>query len=172
MTGNIDIIFKRRSIRQYTSQAVDKDTLKLLLQAGMAAPSAVNSQPWEFIVATEPAKMAELEQNLPYGRYHAPAAIVVCSNLAIASDRGAAERFWVQDCSAATENILIAAAGLGLGSVWCGVYPSANLVKAISRVFSLPEGVIPLNVLMIGYPVEEKQPRTKYKEERVHWQSY
>jgi nitroreductase len=168
----IDIILKRRSIRKYTQQKVDEDTLHRLLQAAMAAPSAVNSQPWEFIVVTDPDKLAEMYRNLPYGRYDAPAAIVVCANPSVASNRDAAERFWVQDCSAATENILIAAAGLGLGTVWCGVYPESAREKAIAYTFALPEGVIPLNVILVGYPAEEKPPRTQYKEERIHWQFY
>jgi nitroreductase len=156
----IDIIFKRRSIRKYTPQPVDEDTLRRLLQAAMAAPSAVNGQPWEFIVVTDKEMLAEMYRSLPYGRYAAPAAIVVCANPAIASNKDAAERFWVQDCSAATENILIAAAGLGLGAVWCGVHPNPNREKAIANVFSIPAGVTPLNVILVGYPDEDKPPRT------------
>ena len=168
----VDIVMSRRSIRQYTSQAADEATLRRLLQAAMAAPSAVNSQPWEFIVVTDKGMLAELYRNLPYGRYAAPAAILVCANPAIASNKNAAERFWVQDCAAATENILIAATGLGLGTVWCAVYPNGDREKAIREAFSIPEGVIPLNVILVGYAAEIKPPRTQYKEERVHWQHY
>jgi nitroreductase len=168
----VDIIMTRRSIRKYTAQPVDEATLRRLLQAAMAAPSAVNSRPWEFIVVTEKDMLAELYRNLPYGRYDAPAAIIVCGNPDIADNKGAAEHFWIQDCSAATENILIAAAGLGLGTVWCAVHPNEAREKVFREVFSIPSGAIPLNVISVGYPDEVKPPRTQYKEERVHWQRY
>ena len=164
-------ILKRRSIRAYADRPVERDQLLLLLQAAMAAPTAANSQPWEFVVVTDPDVLAELRRHLTFGRYNAPAAIVVCGNPRIANN-SAGERYWVQDCSAATENVLIAAAGLGLGTVWIGVYPLPGLVERVSAVLGIPEGVTPLCVIYVGHPAEEKPPRTQYDERRVYWQRY
>jgi nitroreductase len=115
MSDVMDLIFRRRSIRQYTEQAISKDTVTLLLQAAMAAPSAANGRPWEFVAVTDKAVLAELREALP-GHYNGQAAIAVCANLALASSP-ASERFWQQDLGAATENALLAATGLGLGAV-------------------------------------------------------
>jgi nitroreductase len=167
----MDTIFKRRSIRKYTHQPVEDEKLRLLLQAAMAAPTACNSRPWEFIVVTDPDVLAQVRSKLFFGRYNAPAAIVVCSNEHTASSP-AAKYFWVQDCSAATENMLIAAAGLGLGTVWVGVYPMQPVMDALRSVLGIPEDATPLCVVYIGYAAEDKEPRTQYDETRVHWQHY
>lgn len=167
----LDTIFQRRSIRQYTDQAVPREVLVDLLRAAMAAPSAVNKQPWEFVVVTRPERMADLQAVLPYGRYNAPAAVVVCG-VPEAAQNEPTGSYWVQDCSAATENLLIAAVGLGLGTVWTGVYPVAERVRDVQRVLGLPAGVVPLGVILVGYPAEEKPARTQYREERVHWERY
>ena len=167
----LEAIFARRSIRRYTAQTVEPEKLTSLLQAAMAAPNACNSQPWEFVVVTEPDILARLQAVLYSGHYNAPAAIVVCGNQAIANS-SAARFYWVQDCSAATENILIAAIGLGLATVWIGVYPLPSVVKQVSEVLNIPEQVIPLCVVYVGYPAEGKPPRTQYDEHRVHWQKY
>jgi nitroreductase len=167
----LDIIFKRRSIRAYTEQAVEQELLVQLLQAAMAAPSACSSRPWEFVVVTDPEIMAEMRQGMRFGPYDAPAAICVCANLKIANN-SAAKHYWVQDCTAAVENILIAAAGLGLGTVWLGVYPLEPVMRAVRQLFSIPGEVIPLAVIYVGYPAEEKPPRTSYDEHRVYWQQY
>ena len=167
----LEAIFARRSIRRYTAQAVEPEKLASLLQAAMAAPNACNSQPWEFIVVTEPDILARLQGKLYAGHYNAPAAIVVCGNQSIANN-SAARFYWVQDCSAATENILIAATGLGLATVWIGVYPLPSVVQPVSEVLNIPEQVIPLCVVYVGYPAEEKPPRTQYDTHRVHWQQY
>lgn len=171
MADIIDIILKRRSIRNYLPRPVEQEKLVLLLHAAMAAPTACNSQPWEFIVVTDPEIMEGLRQNLYAGRYNAPAAIVVCANLDIANN-SAARHYWLQDCSAATENILIAAVGLGLGAVWIGVYPLPSVIQRVNQVLSIPDTVIPLSVVYVGYPAEEKSPRTQYDDHRVYWQQY
>jgi nitroreductase len=171
MNEIIETIFKRRSIRLYKPQEVEKEKLILLLQAAMAAPSAANEQPWEFIVVTEQDILKQLQTKLFFGHYNAPAAIVVCGNgKSVNSSNGLG--FWVQDCSAATENILIAAVVLGLGTVWLGVYPMPSVIKPISKLFNLPEHIIPLCVVYVGYPAEEKPPRTQYDEHRIYWQQY
>jgi nitroreductase len=171
MADILEHIFRRRSIRQYTTQEVERETLVQLLQAAMAAPTAANSQPWEFVVVTDRDILGKLQSRLRFGPYNAPAAIVVCGNLRIANN-SAAKHFWVQDCSAATENILVAAAGLGLGAVWIGVYPLPSVIQPVVEVVNLPEGVTPLCVIYVGYPAEEKPARTQYDEHRVHWQQY
>jgi nitroreductase len=164
-------ILSRRSIRKYTNEPVSQEDILRLLQAAMAAPSATNRKPWEFVVVTEPEVLESLRRVLPFGRYNAPAAIIVCGNMGRALPWPARD-FWIQDCSAATENILLAATGLGLGAVWVGVHPIGLLVKAVSRVLSLPKGVIPLGVVYVGHPAEAKAPRTQYDDKRVHWQKY
>lgn len=167
----IDIILSRRSIRQFTAEPVDHETLTLLLKAAMSAPTACNSQPWEFVVVTEPDVLAHLREKILFARYNAPAAIVVCGNIGIANSSAGREH-WVQDCSAATENILIAAAGMGLGAVWIGVYPYPSKIKPVAEVLGIPENVTPLSMVYVGHPAETKEPRTQYDEHRVYWQCY
>jgi nitroreductase len=171
MPDIMDTIFQRRSIRKYTPQAVEPEKLHSLLQAAMAAPTACNSQPWEFIVITDSDVLAQLRSKLLFGRYNAPAAIVVCGNEGIANNP-ASKLFWVQDCSAATENILIAATGLGLGSVWIGVHPMLPVASAVRSVLNIPDDVTPLCVIYVGYAAESKAARTQYNDQRVHWQVY
>jgi nitroreductase len=169
MENILDIIFKRRSIRAYQNKEVSRETLKFLLQAAMAAPSANNSQPWEFIAITEKNLMDMFRGKLKYGNYNAPAAIAVLANLKIAQNDSSI-RYWVQDCSAAVENILIAAAGLGLGTVWIGSYPKEDVMKIERDILGIPESIIPLALIYVGYPAEELPARTQYEESRVHWQ--
>jgi len=171
MNDILDTIFKRRSIRKYTDQPVEPEKLDLLLQAGMAAPSAMNCKPWEFIVVTDPEKLAQFRKRLIFGDRNAPAAIVVCGNPGL-SVNPSARLFWVQDCSAATENILIAAVGLGLGTVWIGVHPVGEFVQTVRKIMSIPRKVTPLCIIYVGYPESEKPSRTQYDEQRVHRQEY
>jgi nitroreductase len=167
----LDAMLRRRSIREYTDQPVEPEKLDLLLQAAMAAPSAMNCRPWEFVVVTEPDTLAQFRKRLLFGNRNAPAAIVVCGNPSL-STNPAARLFWVQDCSAATENILVAAVGLGLGTVWVGIHPVAEFVRTVRQIASLPKHVTPLGLIYVGYPAEEKSPRTQYEAGRVHWQAY
>jgi nitroreductase len=167
----IETIYARRSIRQYQEKPVEKEKLEILLKAAMAAPSAMNIKPWEFVVVTNPEIIKDIRTSLMFGKHNAPAAIVVCGNTSIFR-HPKASKFWVQDCSAATENILLAAVELGLGTVWLGVHPIHNYKKRISKILSLPDNVIPLNVIYVGYPAEEKPPRTQYNPERVHWEKF
>ncbi|HEY60711.1 MAG TPA: nitroreductase family protein [Anaerolineae bacterium] len=171
MEDALKSIFKRRSIRVFTREEVDKDTLTKLLQAAMAAPSASNNRPWEFVVITDQDLLKQLRSRLEYGKYNAPAAIAVLANYKV-SKSATSFRFWVQDCSAATENILIAAAGLGLGTVWIGAYPKEDVTQTIAEILDIPQDVFPLSLIYVGYPAEDKPPRTQYEESRVHWQRY
>lgn len=167
----LETIYARRSIRRYEDRPVEPEKIETLLKAAMAAPSAMNIKPWEFVVVTAPDKLAEIRASLMFGKHNAPTAIVVCGNLSIFKNP-AASSFWVQDCSAATENILLAAVELGLGTVWLGVHPIHNFTKRISEIIGLPRHVKPLNVIYVGYPAEVKAPRTQFDLRRVHYESF
>jgi nitroreductase len=171
MENFVDVIFARRSIRKYTDAPVPKETLVTLLKAAMAAPTATNAQPWEFVVVTDEETLEKLRSGLPFAKMKAPAVICV-----LGSERmqrtAAGFKFWVQDCSAATQNILLAATALGLGSVWVGVYPITLFKRHVQRTLNLPEGTNPLNLIFLGYPAETKEPRTQYEERRVHWGAF
>lgn len=171
MNATLQVIFSRRSIRKYEDKPVPKDLLLGLLQAGMAAPSAHNGKPWEFVVVTDRAAMDELRANLKYGKHNAPAAIAVCYNPAITSSPSS-KRWWVQDCAAALENMLIAAPGLGLGAVWIGIYPKTTSVRLVRRILKLPAEITPFGLVYTGYPVDPKPPRTQFEEGRVHWEQW
>jgi len=160
----VETIFSRRSIRKYTEQPVSEGDIKTLLEAAMAAPSASNRKPWHFVVVTERETLDRLADAHSYGKmlHEAPLCVSVCG------DTKVSERFWVQDCSAATENLLLAATALGLGAVWLGVHPSENRVRDVRRILSIPEGFVPLNLISIGHPAEEKEKRTQYDEAQVH----
>jgi len=171
MNPSLDPIFQRRSIRVYTEKPVEPEKLDLLLKAAMAAPSAMNCKPWEFVVITDPEKLALFRKRLIFGNRNAPAAILVCGNPSL-SVNPAARLFWVQDCSLAGENILIAASGLGLGTVWVGVHPVAEFIRVVRDITGLPKHVTPLGLIYVGYPAEGKPARTQYDQKRVHWQKY
>jgi nitroreductase len=160
----IQTIFLRRSIRKYEAKPVSEVAVKTLLEAAMAAPSASNRKPWHFIIVTERRKLDELAEAHPYGKmlFDAPLCIAVCG------DKSISERYWVQDCSAATENLLLVATALGLGAVWLGVYPREARVADIVRVLDIPNHIVPLNLISIGHPAEEKEPRTQFDAGRVH----
>lgn len=164
-------IFKRRSIRHYQDRPVEREVLVQLLEAAMSAPNACNSQPWEFIVITDQERLDRLREKLLFARYNGPAAIVVCGNTEIANN-SVARHYWLQDCCAAAENILIAAAGMGLGAVWIGLYPLPSTIKPARQALNIPEHVTPICLLYVGYPAEERRPRTQYDAHRVHWQEY
>ncbi len=168
MSDFIDVILKRRSIRKFTDQPVEPEKLNLLLQAAMAGPSATNAQPWEFVVITEKEVMDKFRSVIMFGKMNATAAICVLGSTRMQKSR-VGEKFWVQDCSAATENILLAATALGLGSVWVGIHPVNLYKRQVSEILNLPDGVTPLNLIYLGYPAEEKEPRTQYDPARVHW---
>jgi nitroreductase len=167
----INSIFKRRSIRNYIDREVEKEKLILLLKTAMAAPTSANSQPWEFVVVTDKEKLNELRKTLLAGQYNATVAIIVCGNMQLAFANKDKE-IWTQDCSAAIENMLIAAVELGLGSVWIGLYPTLSKCKPVCKLLNIPDHVIPMSVVYFGYPAEHKEPRTQYNEKRIYWQEY
>ena len=164
----IQNLFARRSIRRFTGQALATEQIEMLLKAGMAAPSAGNKRPWHFVVVTDADVRRAMAETHPHARMltKAPACIVPCGQPSL-SYPGTNE-YWVQDLSAATENILLAAVGLGLGAVWCGVYPIPARIEAARRILGVPEEVIPFAFIAVGYPAERKEARTQYAVDRVH----
>lgn len=168
----LDNIATRASVRQFTDQPVEAAVMEQILRAGMAAPSAVNKQPWAFVVVTEPEQIAALNDVHPYANLKtATAAVIVCGDMDKALE-GRAREYWVQDCSAVTENILLAAHALGLGAVWCGVYPGLERTAAVSEVLSLPGSIVPLNIITMGYPAAEVQPKDKWNPDNIHYQRW
>lgn len=163
MDQRLNIIWSRRSIRRYTDEPVSQEDITTLLQAGMAAPSASNRKPWHFVVVTDKAKLRELADAYPYGKMLPDAALAI----AVCGDPSISE-WWEQDCTAATENILIAVAGLGLGAVWLGCHGRPERERATRRILGIPEHIGVLSLLAIGHPDEVKEPRTQYDPSRVH----
>jgi nitroreductase len=159
-------IFERRSIRKYTSKDVSDESIKELLKAAMAAPSAGNQQPWDFIVLKDRTVLNEIPKIHPYAQMlkEAPVAIIVCGAL----EREKHVGYWIQDCAAAIENILIEAQFLNLGAVWLGVYPREDRVAGLKKLLGIPENFIPLAVISIGYPAESKEASQRYDEKKIH----
>jgi len=164
----MDAIFKRRSIRKYTEQAVPEEYINELLEAGMCAPSAGNERPWHFIVITERFLLEGITKFHQHSRMlrQAPMAVVVCAD--ITCDKYPGMNFWVQDCAAATENILLAAQYKGLGACWLGVYPIEDRISGMRRLLGLPEHIIPFSAIAVGYPAEIKNAGSRYDASRVH----
>jgi nitroreductase len=163
MDERLNIIFSRRSIRAYTGEPLSEAEITTLLEAGMAAPSASNRKPWHFVVVRDRQTLQALADAHPYGKMIAGAGvgIAVCGDPAISD-------WWVQDCTAATENILIAVTGLGLGGVWLGCHGQPAREQAVRDVLGIPSRIGVLSLLSIGRPAEEKRARTQYDPARVH----
>lgn len=162
----LEAIHGRRSIRRYTAQAVPEDVIETLLRAAMAAPSAGNQQPWHFVVLDDRQTLEAIPQYHPYSAMlkEAPLAIVICGDERLEKHKG----YWVQDCSAATQNLLLAAHAQGLGAVWLGVYPVMERVAKTQELLGLPPQVIPLAIVSVGYPAEQKGPADRFNPSRVH----
>jgi nitroreductase len=163
MDPRLSILFARRSIRAYTGQPVAEEDVRSLLEAGMAAPSANNRQPWHFVVIRDRQALRQIARAHPYGRMLADAAV----GIAVCGDPSVSD-WWAVDCSAATENILLAAAGLGLGGVWLGCHGRPERERAVQEALGIPQRIGVLSLLAIGYPAERKEPRTQYDPGRVH----
>jgi nitroreductase len=160
----VEMIFSRRSIRKFTPEPVGEDALLKIMEAGMAAPSSRNLRPWHLVLVTRRETLDRLGEAHPHGKMllEATAAIAVCGQLDISPD------FWIQDCSAATENILLAATSLGLGSVWLGCHPREDRVASVREILGIPGGTGILSLVAIGHPAETKEPRTQYDPSRAH----
>lgn len=166
-------IMTRTSVRSYQEKPVDDEKIEKLLRAGMAAPSAVNKQPWHFVVVRNKATLETISEVTPNAGMakDAPLAIVVCGDMSNEKEDLVRE-FWVQDVSAVTENILLAAHGMGLGAVWTGTYPDQKRCDAISKLLNLPAHIIPFSTIVIGYPKGETSPKDKWKPENVSYESF
>jgi nitroreductase len=167
---NLDIIHKRRSIRRYSNRPVAPELVNELLRAAMSAPSAGNEQPWQFVVISNRDILDRIPALHPHAGMtkEAQVAILVCGDL----DREKHQGFWVQDCSAATENLLLAAAGLGLGAVWCGVHPRQDREEGLRLLLGIPHRIVPFALVPIGWPAEEKGSYDRYDAARVHYDSW
>lgn len=172
-SGAYQTILSRTSVRAYTDQKVEKDKIEKLLRAAMAAPTAVNKQPWHFVVIEDKHVLEQIAEEIPTAKMaaRAPLAITVCGDMEKAQD-GEARGFWVQDASAATENLLLAAHAMGLGAVWTGVYPIKDKVDATRALLKLPETIVPLGTIVIGYPKEKPLPKDKWKPENVSYNTF
>lgn len=165
----IDNIMTRTSIRAYTDQEVTDETVETLLRAAMAAPSAGNKQPWRFVVVRdreELVRFADAYRTMDHVR-SAALAIVVCGDMEDTFP-GDGLDYWVEDTSAATENLLLAAHSLGLGAVWCGIYPLPERVNFLKDELQLPENIVPLGVVSLGYPAEAPAPKDKWNPDYVY----
>jgi nitroreductase len=172
MNPKLDFIFARRSVRRYQERPVPKEMVRDLLEAAMAAPSAVARDPWRFIVVQSRERLLQLADILPHGKMlrGAAAGIVVCGDIERAHD--GKESYMIQDCSAATENLLLAAAALGLGSCWLGVHPRAERMDGIRKLFALPVNIIPVAGVSLGWPERPATARTRYDEGFVHHEEW
>lgn len=162
----LEAIRTRRSIRRFTGEVVPPDLITEILGAAMHAPSAGNQQPWQFVVIADRGIREEIPTFHPYAQMvrEAPIAIAVCGDLRLESYKG----YWVQDCSAAAENILLAAHARGLGAVWVGVYPKEDRVKRLQKLLALPTQVIPLALIPMGFPAERVPPANRFDRSRIH----
>jgi nitroreductase len=164
----LNLIFGRRSIRIYAPGEIEDSTVTRLLEAAMAAPSAMTKDPWRFVIVREPVSLNSMAHALPGGKMLATAtlAIVVCGDLETAFENQLS--FLLQDCSAAIENLLLAAHGLGLGACWVGVHPSEPAILRLKSLFALPSAVLPIAVVSLGMPGEQPGPRTRFNADNVH----
>lgn len=162
-------IMTRTSVRAYSDTPVTDSQIETMLKAAMAAPTAVNKQPWAFIVIKDRANLTAISDSIPsMGMVKkAPLAIVVCGDMTKALD-GEGHDYWIQDVSAATENLLLAAHAQGLGAVWCGVYPVSGRVAFISDLLKLPDEIIPLAVVPVGRPAVKVEPKDKWDPAKIH----
>ncbi|HAX72331.1 MAG TPA: nitroreductase family protein [Firmicutes bacterium] len=166
----MNVIFNRKSIRKYTDDRVSEEQVELLLRAAMAAPSAGNKQPWEFIVIRNQELFAPMESSslnrVPLKT--ANVSIVVLGNTNLEKHKG----YWIEDCSAATQNILLQAEDLGLGAVWMGIYPVEDRVQALTKILDLPPHIQPLAIVAIGYPAEDRKASERFNPAKIYYERY
>lgn len=168
----LSVIHSRKSVRTFHDKAVPKEDLLTILKAGMAAPTGFNAQPWQFITITDRNTMLELRKELKYakGLDSSPAAIVVCGDMS--KVREEAPEFWITDTSAATQNMLLAIEGMGLGGVWCTLYPGKERMEHARKTLNLPEHIMPMCIIPLGYPAGKEKPKNKFKPENLHWEKW
>ena len=166
----LQAITKRRSIRKFTNRPLSQQQLETLLNAAMLAPTARNCQEWDFVVVRDRNVLNQLMKAHPYAHMLATAdcAIIVCDD----TRRETAAGYWPGDCGAATQNILLAATDMGLGSVWLGVYPTQERMEGVARVLGLPKEVLPFNIIALGYPDEKKEDVDRFDPAKVHYEKW
>jgi nitroreductase len=166
----LECIFSRRSIRKYRSEPVSEEKIEIILKAGMNAPSAGNEQPWHFVVIDDRKLLNQIADFHPYAKmlYEAPQAIVVCGDPSLEKHK----HYWPVDCSAATQNMLLAIQALGLGGVWIGVYPREHRMQKLKELLKVPDPVQVFAVIACGYPAEQKPPANRYRPERIHFNTW
>ena len=166
-------LMTRTSIRAYQDRPVEDEKVEQLLRAAMAAPTAGNRQPWKFVVIKDKRTLKAISGHFNTMKMaeHAPLAIVVCGDMDNTYPADGRD-YWVEDTSAATENLLLAAHALGLGAVWCGIYPMQERVAYLKALLSLPENIVPLNVVPVGYPAENPKPKDKWKPANIHYEKW
>lgn len=164
-------IYTRRSIRKYEDKPISDEQVNELLRAAMYAPSAGNEQPWHFVVIKDRSILDEIPTYHPHTQMlkEAPLAIVPCCDTGNLKYEGV---FWIQDMAAAIQNILLQGESMGLGTCWCGVYARQELVEKVSETLGLPEHIIPVAIIAVGYPKEKREVRERYKPERVHYDKW
>ena len=171
----LNCIMTRASVRSYADRPVDDSTVTKILRAGMAAPTAANQQPWQFVVVTAQNLKDSITAAFEYTKMveGCSFAVVVCGDMhnIFKGDR-ADGGFWVQDCSAASENMLLAAHALGLGGVWCGIYPLKDREERLRGILDLPSHLIPLNVMAFGYPAQTVAPKDKWAPDKIHYNTF
>lgn len=165
-----ELLLNRRSIRKYKDQKINKDDMNNILQAAMYAPSAMNLQPWQFIVIDDNVVLTETIKSIPHAEMlkQSAAAILVCGDKAIEKN----ENWLLQNCSAAVQNILLSAYGLGIGSCWIGIQGMDDIVKNIIVQFKLPENIIPVALISLGYPDETVTAEERFKTEKIHYNKW
>jgi len=163
-----EVLLKRRSVRKFTEEPVSQEMVEELLHAAMSGPSACNKTPWDFYVVTNEQALDRLKSASKFTKISAKLAIIVCGNLSRALPMQMAS-YWIQDCSAATENILLRATDLGLGAVWCGIHPQKRAEEKVRECIGIGGKQIPLNIIYIGHPAEKPEARDQYQEKYVHY---
>lgn len=168
----MDEIFTRRSVRKFKNTKIEDEKITQLLRAGMQAPSAVNQQPWEFIVVTDKEKLKQISEFSEHARplYEGTAGIIVLGN----TERMVVPAMWEQDLGAVVENILLEAVSLGLGAVWLGTAPVEKRMKFLSNYFNLKQNIKPYAVIALGYPKNENDNKfeDRFDEARIHYEEY
>ena len=168
----MNAIFKRKSIRKFLDKEIEDEKIERLLKAGMQAPSAMNTQPWEFIVVKDK-KSIEIIENM--SKYSKPAKTSTCCIITLFNKKYFANenyRWFDQDMSACTENILLQAVEEGLGAVWLGTYPDMDRVNYLKEHLNIPDNVYPYSVIVLGYPPEDYTGTIRFNEDRIHYETY
>ncbi len=160
-------LLKRRSVRKFTQDPVDDEIIEKLLYFAMCAPSACNRKPWEFYVIKDENLLAQAKKVSKFSNHNAPLAIVVAGNLKRALPLQFSS-YWIQDCSSAITHILLEATELGLGSLWCGLHPQKGPTEKMRKLLNADESIVPLGLILLGYPAESPEERSQYDEKRVH----